>query len=48
MTQQYCAIFHFVHELQQINMLIDIDAACVANAVAMCLGGGGIHHWTKE
>jgi hypothetical protein len=37
MTQQYCAIFHFVHGLQQINMLSNTDAACVANAVAMCL-----------
>jgi len=37
MTQQYCAIFHFVHGLQQINMLSDTNAACVANAVAMCL-----------
>jgi hypothetical protein len=37
MTQQYCAIFHCVHGLQQINMLSDTDTACVANAVAMCL-----------
>jgi hypothetical protein len=37
MTQQYCAIFLFVHGLQQINMLSDTEAACVANAVAMCL-----------
>jgi len=37
MTQQYCAIFHFVHGLQQINMLSDTDAACVANALATCL-----------
>jgi len=35
MTQQYCAIFHFVHGLQQINMLSDTDAACVVNTVAM-------------
>jgi hypothetical protein len=36
-TEQYCAIFHFVHGLQQINMLSDTGAACVANTADMCL-----------
>jgi hypothetical protein len=49
MTLHYCAIFHFVHELQQINMLSDTDAACVASAVAICLKKKKkIHNWTKE
>jgi hypothetical protein len=35
MTQYYCAIFHFAHGLQQVNMLSDTHAACVVTALAM-------------
>jgi len=37
MTQYYCAIFHFAHDLRQGNTLNDTDAAFVAIAFSLCL-----------
>jgi hypothetical protein len=37
MTQYYCAIFHFAHDLRQVNTLNDTDAAFVAIAFSLCL-----------
>jgi hypothetical protein len=49
MTQYYCAFFYFAPGLRRANTLSDIDAACVATALALCLKKKKkIHRWTKE
>jgi len=48
-TQRYCAIFHFARGLRLEGFLCDIDAACVAFALALCLKKKKtIRRWTKK
>jgi len=36
-TQYCCAIFHFAHDLRQVNTLNDTDAAFFVIAFSLCL-----------
>ena len=47
-TRYYCAVFHFAHGSERVNILNGTDVACVATVLILCWKNKKIHRCTEE